>query len=318
MHAISYASAPFAIMTAGLTRRFGTRTAVRDLTLRVPVGCVYGFLGPNGAGKTTTMRLLVGLLRPDAGSVRLLSHDLHTDRLAALAQVGAFIETPALYDHLSGRTNLDLTRSLLSLPRSEVDRVLELVDMRDAADRRVGGYSLGMKQRLALARSLLGSPRLLLLDEPTNGLDPDGIIAMRALIRALPERIGGTVLMSSHLLNEVEQTATVAGLMNAGRLVLQGDVRSLTGGAGIVRIELDDAARGAAVLVTDGAKIVETGESVLRVQLSTAGEAPDRVARFNRLLTEAGIGVSGLMRETRSLEQVYRDAVANHGRGLAA
>nr|WP_206543602.1 ATP-binding cassette domain-containing protein [Sphingomonas sanguinis] len=199
-----------AIETEHLTKRYAGRSVVDDVALRVPMGCVYGFLGPNGAGKTTTMRLLLGLLRADAGTIRLVGHDLVRRRRDALAQVGAFVESASLYDHLTGRANLDITRRLLGLPAGEIDRVLEIVEMRDAAPARTGTYSLGMKQRLALARAMLGSPRLLLLDEPTNGLDPDGIVAMRLLIRALPARIGGTVFVSSHLLTEVEQMGSPA------------------------------------------------------------------------------------------------------------
>jgi ABC-2 type transport system ATP-binding protein len=302
-----------AIETEGLTKRFGKRTAVDCLSLQVPTGCVYGFLGPNGAGKTTTMRLLLGLLRPHAGSVRLLGHDLRRARLAAMGSTGALIETPALYEHLTGRANLDITRGLLRLPLAEVGRVLAAVDLEDAADRRVGGYSLGMKQRLALARAMLGSPRLLLLDEPTNGLDPDGIVAMRALVRDLPERTGATVFMSSHLLSEVEQTATVAGLMSRGRLVLQDRVQALTAGRSL-RFELNDPAAGAEVLTRAGATPEPAdGSGTLQVRLAAGEDSRAAGARLNRALVEAGLEVSAVSLEARSLEQVYQDAVASAG-----
>lgn len=299
-----------AIETEDLSKRFGRRLAVDRLDLTVPAGCVYGFLGPNGAGKTTTMRLLLGLLRPNAGQVRVLGFDLRRDRLKAMRSVGALIETPALYDHLSGVANLDLARTLLGLPRSEIGRVLALVDLEDVAARRVGGYSLGMRQRLALARALIGEPRLLLLDEPTNGLDPDGIGAMRELVRDLPARSGATVFMSSHLLSEVEQTATVAGLMNGGRLVLQDSVQRLTGGGRTLLIELDDVARGAQVLSAAGAEVVERNGQAVRLRLPP-GEDPRTAARFNRVLVEAGLEVWRITPETLSLEQVYRDAVGS-------
>lgn len=297
-----------AIETSGLSKRLGGRRVVDDVALRVPDRCVYGFLGPNGAGKTTVMRLLLGLLRPDAGTVRLLGHDLAGARRTALAQVGAFVESPGLYDHLSGRANLDLTRRLLGLDAREVDRVLEIVDLRGAADGRAGTYSLGMKQRLALARALLGSPRLLLLDEPTNGLDPDGIVAMRALIRSLPERIGGTVFMSSHLLSEVEQIATVAGVMRAGRLVLEDRVDALIGDGRHIRIELDDADRGAAVLRSAGWTVSTTDSGAVRIACAAGSHAPTEAARANRLLVEAGLAVSALVPEARTLEDVYQQA----------
>src|SRR5690606_26401261 len=172
------------------------------------------------------------LLRPSAGVARIFGHDIRRERLKALRAVGAVIETPSLYDHLSGRDNVDITRGVLGLKRSETDRVLELVGLTGAQKRRAGGYSLGMRQRLALARALLGSPRLLLLDEPTNGLDPDGIQEMRDFIRTLPERTGATVFVSSHILSEVEQMATHVGLVSKGRLVLQDTLANVLGGEG--------------------------------------------------------------------------------------
>lgn len=298
-----------AIETEQLTKRFAGRAVVSDVALRVPMGCVYGFLGPNGAGKTTTMRLLLGLLRADAGIVRLVGHDLATRRRAALAEVGAFVESPSLYDHLSGRANLDVTRRLLGLPFGEIDRVLELVDLCDAGRARVGTYSLGMKQRLALARALLGTPRLLLLDEPTNGLDPDGIVAMRALIRALPDRIGGTVFVSSHLLAEVEQVADHAGVMQGGRLIVQDRVRTLLGCGSATVMTVDRAERGAAVLRTSGLDAVPVGDDGIRLQCPDGDAVADQVAGANRLLVEAGIAVSAIVPAARTLEDVYRDAL---------
>jgi len=299
----------FAVETEGLTKSYGRKTVLHDVALRVPTGCVYGFAGPNGAGKTTTMRLLLGLLKPDRGRVRLMGHELPHDRLAALAGVGALIESPALYDHLSGRNNLEITRILLNQPGSEIDRVLEIVDLRSAANQRVAGYSLGMKQRLALARSLLGSPRLLLLDEPTNGLDPSGIVSMRDLIRSLPDRMGGTVFLSSHLLSEVEQVASMVGIMNHGRLILQESVRSLLKGDRILRIETNDAQRAAALLTQRGTRLVDHSDSVLRLRYRDADEMWRDAALVNRTLVQAGLDVHAISAETRTLEHVYRDAV---------
>ncbi|MBX9815049.1 MAG: hypothetical protein A4S12_09325 [Proteobacteria bacterium SG_bin5] len=297
-----------AIETLGLSKGFGGRLAVEGVSLRVPMGSIYGFLGPNGAGKTTTMRLLLGLLRADAGQVRLLGVDLAADRIAALRGVGAFVESPSLYDHLSGRANLGLTQTLLGLPRREIDRVLEVVELRHAAERRVAGYSLGMKQRLALARALLGAPRLLLLDEPTNGLDPDGIIAMRDLIRALPHRIGATIFVSSHLLAEVERVATIIGLMRGGRLVLQADIAALTGGARRVRFDLDHAARGVALLGGMGlqAEVIDAG--ALHLVCPAQDQVAPLAARANGALVGAGIAVFAITPEPRTLEQIYRQS----------
>ena len=296
-----------AIETKALNKTFGGITAVDGLDLRVPLRCVYGFLGPNGAGKTTTMRLLLGLLRPDSGTVRLVGYDLSHSRCSALAQVGAFVESPSLYAHLSGRANLDITRRLLRLAPPEIDRVLELVDLRSAADARAGTYSLGMKQRLALARALLGSPRLLLLDEPTNGLDPDGIIAMRHLIRELPDRIGGTVFVSSHLLAEVEQIADHAGLMRRGRLLVQDKVKLLLRSGAVISITTDRSTE-AALLLSDRGMDVSGEEHCVILQCDQE-VSEHQAAAANRILVEAGFAVSSLVPKTRTLEDVYRSAL---------
>ena len=295
-----------AIETEDLAKRFGAHRAVDGVALAVPAGQVYGFLGPNGAGKTTTLRLLLGLLRPERGRIRLLGRDLARERLAIMREVGALIETPALYDHLSGRANLDLTRRVLGLPKTEIDRVLETAELGPAANRRVGGYSLGMRQRLALARALLGRPKLLLLDEPTNGLDPDGIHAMRRLIRELPDRAGATVFMSSHLLSEVEQTASVVGLMHAGKLVLQERLEAICGpDLSTLVFELDDPPRGAEVLARSGADVVRTEGARVHVRPPPAEDGRGLARRLNRVLVEAGLGVSRIAPEGRTLEQVY-------------
>jgi len=305
-----------AVETEGLTKSYGRTTVLHDLALRVPAGCVYGFVGPNGAGKTTAMRLLLGLLKPDKGRVRIMGHELPRERLAALAGVGALIESPALYDHLSGRSNLEITRILLSLPRSETDRVLEIVDLRSAADQRVAAYSLGMKQRLALGRALLGSPRLLLLDEPTNGLDPSGIVSMRTLIRNLPDRIGGTVFLSSHLLSEVEQVAGTVGFKTQGRLILQESVRSLLGGDRILRIETSEGERAAGLLEARGSELIDRSEGTLRLRYSNPDEMWRDAACVNRALVHAGVDVHAISAEIRTLEHVYGEAVQTGDRGL--
>lgn len=216
-----------AIETEGLTRRFGKHLAVDAVSMTVPERAVYGFLGRNGAGKTTTLKMLLGLLQPTAGSARICGVDVGRDRIGAARKVGALLEAHGFYGNLTGRENLDLTRVLLGLPATEIDRVLEVVDMTGNGRRRVSDYSLGMRQRLGLARAMLGAPPVLILDEPTNGLDPDGIADMRRFLRDLPERTGATVLLSSHLLGEIEQTATHIGIVHDGRLVLEGELAVL-------------------------------------------------------------------------------------------
>ncbi|ESQ82617.1 ATP-binding cassette domain-containing protein [Asticcacaulis benevestitus] len=299
-----------AIETEHLTKRYSGRTVVDDVALRVPMRCVYGFLGPNGAGKTTTMRLLLGLLRADAGTIRLVGRDLAHRRRDALAQVGAFVESASLYDHLTGYANLDTTRRLLNLPQGEIDRVLEIVGMRDAARARAGTYSLGMKQRLALARALLGAPKLLLLDEPTNGLDPDGIRAMRLLIRALPEQIGGTVFVSSHLLNEVEHIADHAGMMRDGRLVVQDEVRMLLGGSATVAMTINEAEAGAALLRARSMDAAALDDQTIRLRCQD-GALIQQTAMANRILVEADFMVSAIVPHARTLEDVYHDTLTS-------
>ena len=194
------------IETKALCKQYGPHTAVDHVELHVPQGCVYGFIGPNGAGKSTTMKMLLGLIHPTAGRVRLLGQELtEKSRLPLLRQTGSLIESPAGYLHLTAQENLEIVADLKGVHHKDIGRVLDIVHLTQDRNRRVGQYSLGMKQRLGSAMALLGSPKLLILDEPTNGLDPAGIQEMRALIRNMPAATGATVLISSHLLGEMEQ-----------------------------------------------------------------------------------------------------------------
>lgn len=210
------------ITTNNLTKRFGSKTIVDRLDLSVPDGSIYGFLGPNGAGKSTTIKLLLGLVKPTGGTMRLLDKEMNEkNRLAVLSQTGSLIEAPAYYGHLSGQENLKIICTLKNVPDSEIDQVLAIVRMEGQKHKKVRHYSLGMKQRLGLAAALIGNPRLLLLDEPTNGLDPAGIQEMRELICSLPTQYGITVLVSSHLLSEIDQMATHVGIIDKGQLIFQ-------------------------------------------------------------------------------------------------
>ena len=304
------------IATDGLHKSLGGRDVIMGIDLSVPTGSVYGFLGPNGCGKTTTMRLILGLMRPDRGAIEIFGESMADNRLPILRRIGSFIESPALYEHLTGRANLELVRRLLGLPKQETDRVLELVDMTKDADRRVGTFSLGMRQRLALARTLLGKPRLLMLDEPTNGLDPDGIADMRALIRELPRRLDCTVFLSSHLLSEVEQVADHVGLLHGGKLLRQGDLDPMLAGGSRIRIATSDPLRALAVLRREGWQ-VEQGENASLVLRPSSDEgAADCAARANRRLLEAGIEVSALERQRLTLEDLYRDTFSTSETGI--
>jgi len=216
------------LQTDGLTKKLGGRAVVNDVNVKVMRGDIYGFLGPNGAGKTTTIRMLLGLARPTAGTVRIFGKDMKRERLAVLRKVGSLVEYPSYYGHLNAVENLEAIRRLLTdVPRSRIDEALAVVRLTKDAKQPVKGYSLGMKQRLGIAAAMLGQPELLILDEPTNGLDPAGILEMRELIKSLPVEQGVTVLVSSHLLSEIEQMATRVGIIAKGRMIFQDSIGEL-------------------------------------------------------------------------------------------
>ena len=292
----------YLIETRELTRRFGSQRAVDDLNLLVPAAGVYGFLGPNGAGKTTAIRMLLGLIRPNAGEVRLFGQPLNGNHRSLMGRVGALVESPSLYPHLTGRENLEVTRRLLGSDRNLIELALATVKLTKDADRRVREYSLGMRQRLGLALALLNNPDLLILDEPTNGLDPAGIHEMRDLIRRLPDEFGVTVFLSSHLLGEVEQIATHIGIIHEGSLLFQGTL-----------VELQSKQQ---TQLTVGVKqldaatefLVNTGWSVQRCVddlLSVSTKAPDDAVRINKLLVDRGLDVFHLAVSQRSLEDIF-------------
>jgi ABC-2 type transport system ATP-binding protein len=302
-----------ALATLGLAKRYGRRVALDGLDLQVPEGVVYGFLGPNGAGKTTTMRILTGLVRPDAGRVELLGRPFGRGDRRRLFEVGALIESPAFYPFLSGRENLRaLAATGARVPASRVEELLELVNLRDRATDRVSGYSLGMKQRLGIAAALLSDPRLLLLDEPANGLDPAGIVGMRETLRRLAEA-GKTVFVSSHILSEVQQLVDVVGIIARGRLVREGRVEELLREAGSIRVRvaphevtaaieaLRPVSAGASIAAEDGS---EPGWVAVRVD-------PARGAEINRTLAAAGIYASRLETGT-TLEGLFLELTGSH------
>ena len=301
---------PAAIETRALTRRFRRHLAVDAVSMTVPDQAVYGFLGRNGAGKTTTLKMLLGLIRPSAGTARICGIDVVRDRLGAARQVGALLEAHGFYGNLSGAENLDLTRSLIGLPRSEIGRVLEVVEMTEHARRRVSDYSLGMRQRLGLARAMLGAPPVLILDEPTNGLDPDGIADMRRFLGELPARTGATVLLSSHLLGEIEQTATHVGIVHQGRLVLEGELARLKADlAPEVAVETDDPVRAATLASARGFAVTRTSDQIV-AGLKPGEDALAASAALNRALIEADIAVFAIGPRARTLEGIYREVSA--------
>lgn len=216
------------IKTQGLCKQYGKTLRVKDLDLSVPEGAVYGFLGPNGAGKSTTLKLILGLVKPTDGKIEVFGKEMSShNRLAILKNVGSLIESPSYYSHLTAEENLKIAQTLRRVPEKDIKRVLSIVRLDNTKGKPVGQFSLGMKQRLGLACALLGNPKLLILDEPTNGLDPAGIQEMRELICSLPQQFGMTVVVSSHLLSEIDQIATNVGIISQGELVFQDKLPTL-------------------------------------------------------------------------------------------
>jgi ABC-2 type transport system ATP-binding protein len=299
-----------AIHTQDLGKRFGSRAALESIDLQVPRGTAFGFLGPNGAGKTTLIRMLLGLAEPTSGSMRLLGRDLPAHRVDALARVGAIIEEPRFHGHLTGRENLAVHAA--ARDRAAAGRIpasLERVGLTARADDKVKTYSLGMRQRLGIARCLLADPELLILDEPMNGLDPAGILELRGLIGDLVDE-GRTVMLSSHLLDEVEKTCDAAAIVDNGRIVAQGSISELrTGGHGAraIDIDCDSRTRAAAILAAvHGVGSATDNDDLLRVTLTP--EAPvDReiVTSLLRSLLGEGIAVGRVVPVTHSLEERF-------------
>jgi ABC-2 type transport system ATP-binding protein len=294
-----------AIHTTGLTKRFGSVAVVDGIDLAVPVGSVFGFLGPNGSGKTTTIRMLLGLIAPSAGDLRLLGRDLGAGLDAALPRVGALVEGPAFYPWLSGWDNLARFDRAGPDPRRpsrrrRIGEALERVGLSAAAGKRYRAYSLGMRQRLGLAAALLRPRDLLILDEPTNGMDPQGTREIRQLVRALAAE-GATIFLSSHLLAEIEQICTHVGVMHLGRLVAQSALADLEAGAPRhLRVETPDAGLAEAVLRAHGLCPDTVAASV------TAELRPDdRPETLCRALVLADVRVAGLGIERPSLEDIF-------------
>ncbi|MGH2478207.1 MAG: ABC transporter ATP-binding protein [Ktedonobacteraceae bacterium] len=297
------------LRTYDLTKHYGTRVAVNRLNLEVRRGEIVGFLGPNGAGKTTSIRMLLGLIAPTAGRVELFGRDLVTERASLLPRIGALVETPALYLHLTGRENLRAVGALLGgVPCQRLDTVMELVGLHARQRDRVRKYSLGMKQRLGVGIALLNNPDLLILDEPANGLDPAGIVEMRDLLHHLASE-GKTVFLSSHLLGEVQQICSRVVFLNAGRLVADRTVEALTRGQGEYAIRLEHSQQALALLQQQ-----PWGKSA---RLDDAGTlitpAPQQSGRdLYTFLAQAGFTPESLAPATQNLEEVFFSLINTH------
>lgn len=290
------------VQTKGLSKRLNGVWAVNDVDLSIRQGEIYGFLGPNGAGKTTTIRMLLGLAQPTRGSIQLFGKELAKHRMEILRKVGSLVEYPSFYGHLTATENLEAVRLLLDVPKSSIDEVLGVVRLTKEAKRPVKGFSLGMKQRLGIATALLGKPELLILDEPTNGLDPSGILEMRELIKSLPKQYGVTVVVSSHLLSEMDQMATQVGIIAKGRMIFQDSIAALRKQAQQhIRLRVSDAEQGWKLLLASGHPAERTDKGELKL----ASTADDKVAQAVKLLSQHDISVYRVEEDKKSLEDIF-------------
>jgi ABC-2 type transport system ATP-binding protein len=300
-------SPAFVVETSGLTKRFGDRVAVDDVDLRVPHGSAFGYLGPNGAGKTTLIRMLLGLTSVTSGTMRLLGRPVPAERAAALARVGAIVEEPRFHSHLTGRENLTVIAAAREPEaHARIDGALARTGLSQRADERVKRYSLGMRQRLGVARSLLADPELLILDEPTNGLDPAGIREFRNMIRGFVAE-GRTVLLSSHLLDEVEKICDAVAIVDRGRVVMQGPIAELArGGEETILIATSDEERALALLGENRAVASAVAEANgIRVRLRPDVEAEPAADDLGRRLVLAGLAIRRFEPARASLEQRF-------------
>jgi ABC-2 type transport system ATP-binding protein len=303
------------VTTRGLTYRYGEAAVVSGVDLAVPRGSVYGFVGPNGAGKTTTIKLLLGLLTPAEGTVEVLGERVGGRSQGVLRKVGALVESPALYPHLTAEENLRLDQLARGVPRASVARALAAAGLAGEEKKLVRRFSLGMKQRLGLALALLHAPGLLVLDEPANGLDPAGVRELRETLRRLSAEEGITVLVSSHILAELESVATWIGVLARGRLRFQGPLEELKGTQpGVLGVRVDDAARAEEVLRKAGLAVAPRPDGLLAVGVADR----EGIARVNALLVGAGLAVSHLALEEANLERAFLALVAGAPEGGAA
>lgn len=298
------------IQTEGLNFSFqnGMRT-LDNVQLSVPKGSIYGFLGPNGAGKTTTLRLLLGLLRNQQGKIELFGQNFQEHRIEILRKLGSLIEQPSLYGHLTAQENLEVYRVIYQCDRSRIKEVLKIVGLEQTGKKKAKQFSLGMKQRLSIAIALLHQPELLVLDEPTNGLDPNGIIEIRELIKKLNKESGTTILVSSHILSEVEKMATHVGIIHKGKLLFQGTMNELqqmkTRNTGM-EIDTSDNSRALGLLQQQYAASLAEGKLVLPIQ------SKEEAATVNRLLVQAGLDVYSLHPQHSNLEQLFLDITSSN------
>lgn len=291
------------ISTHNLSKRYGGSYRVKDVNLSILEGDIYGFLGPNGAGKTTTLKMILGLTRPTDGKVTVFGKDFDANRRNILSQTGSLVESPSYYGHLTGLENMRIMQRLRDVPDKNVSEALKIVRLENQKDKKVGQYSLGMKQRLGIAMALLAFPKLLILDEPTNGLDPAGIGEIRELIKSLPQRYGMTVLISSHLLSEIEQIANSVGIINDGMMMFQGSMDVLKNKSHSNILLKTRNNRLALELLFDKGFSPSLHEDFLLFENPT----DEQIAQANKNLVAANIDVLRIEEHKKNLESIFLD-----------
>ena len=290
------------IQTNALTFSYGKFKVLNDINLEVPKGSIFGFLGPNGAGKSTTIKTLLGLLQTNSGMIHIFGKELNANKMYILQRIGAMVETPSLYDHLNAIKNLEITARMRNLPFDRIKALLETVSLTYDAHRQIKEYSTGMKQRLSLAIALLAEPELLILDEPINGLDPNGIMEIRQLLTRINDEKKCTILLSSHILSEIEKLCSHIAIINSGSLAFQGNMQTLLGlstGKEIISIQSNNAESARALL--DGRFGAEIKDNTLVITVSGKAEA----AKIIRILVENGIDIYSAERDTSGLEASF-------------
>lgn len=291
----------YIIETNKLTKKFKGRVAVESVELKIKQGEIYGFLGPNGAGKTTTIRMLLGLAKPTYGSIKIFGKDMKKEKLSVLKRVGSLVEYPSYYGHLTAYENLEAIRILLDAPKSRIEEVLNIVRLSKEAKRPVKGFSLGMKQRLGIAAALLGNPELLILDEPTNGLDPSGILEMRELIKSMPKEHGITILVSSHLLSEIDQMATEVGIISKGKMIFQDSIEAMREkSTSKIAIKVNETEQAWRMLLSKGIQAEMENK-----QLYLAQASDEAVANVVTELITNRFSVYRVQEEKKSLEDIF-------------
>jgi lantibiotic transport system ATP-binding protein len=298
----------FCLETEKLTHRFSDKEIVlRDIGLQVPRGAIYGFLGPNGAGKTTTLRLVLGLLRKQQGSIRIFGEAFDAHRIEILQDIGSLIESPSLYGHLTAVENLRILQRAYQCPEKRIGEVLEIVGLQGTGSKKAANFSLGMKQRLSIAMALLHEPSLLILDEPTNGLDPNGIIEIRELLKKLNQERGMTILISSHLLPEIEKSVTHLGIIHKGVLLFQGtlaELREQQARSSVVSFDTSNSEGVFAILLANGLKA-----AAVSGQVTIPLVEKEVIASLNRKFMDAGIDVYQIRVVKHDLESIFVDMV---------